>query len=125
MFRSLIFISLFFSLFGFHTHAMIEINPNSKLIAAVLEVDGKVEIWINSRKHWNEERSLTDSYSADEKAEVDQVTDWLKLCSRAESQYELCRPGKSINGIKTVLMRVGVMIDPEFQAWAETEMKDL
>lgn len=95
----------------------------SQLIAAVLEIDGNFEIWINTRDNWNTRGSLVGSYTEEEQILIEQVTDKTNLCNLAESQYEPCRPGRTKAQIVTELTLAGVPIDPGFQQWAEDELK--
>jgi len=95
----------------------------SHFIAAVIESENEIEVWINTRAHWMSEGALTDSYSSKESRSVDKITDVLNLCNLAESTYSPCGEGRSIKQIKKDLESVCVQIQPEFQTWAEKEIK--
>ena len=103
---------------------MIEINDNSNFIAAVLEVDGNIEVWLNTRQHWNERGSLVSFYPEKLESEVELILDVVKLCSLQESIFEPCRNDRDLAKIKTQLLRMGVMLEPDFQSWAEKEIAD-
>lgn len=93
------------------------------LIAAVVPSDSGIEIWINTFEHWKFKRSLADHYSKEEQSFVDQVTEKAQLCNLMESIYEPCREGRGLEQVKRDLIKAGVRIDPEFQSWAEKEIK--
>lgn len=96
----------------------------SHLIAAVIKSDSGIEVWINTRKHWNSRKSLIDSYSENDAKLVDQITDKVSLCNLAESTYEPCIAGRSISKISNELKAVCVNVDPAFQRWAQAEIKE-
>lgn len=113
------------TIFSTSAFAIIELDPNSKLIGAVVEVDGKFEIFINSRHVWQTEQRLTDGYSEEEQKLVEVVVSQLRLCNLMESTYEPCRSTdyENIREIKTALMRAGVMVEKDFQLFMENEVK--
>lgn len=105
--------------------ALIELDPNSKLIGAVVEVEGQFEIFINSRQVWQTEQRLTDGYSEEERELVEAVISRLRLCNLMESTYEPCRSTdyENIREIKTALMKAGVMVEKDFQLFMENQVK--
>jgi len=98
-------------------------DSKSEFLAAVLDVEGRIEVWINTRENWDARGALVDSYSESEAEKVDKITDAVKLCNLAESQYEPCREGRSVSQIKAELKRACVQIDSDFQTWAEAEIE--
>lgn len=104
--------------------AIVELDfGHTKYIAAVLETEAGIEVWINTRKFWNEEKTLIGSYSEEEAAEVEKIVEKSNLCNLAESQYEPCRPVKNLKVVEIALMRAGIEIDSKFQSWAEKEIR--
>lgn len=99
-------------------------DNNSEFIAAVLDVEGSIEVWINTREHWNKNGSLVDSYSRSEATKVNDIIDSVNLCNLAESQYSDCGHERSVKQLKQELEQACVQIDPEFQRWAEDEVKN-
>jgi len=96
-------------------------NPDSKYIAAVINLHGVIEVLINPRSFWNEEKRLIDSYTEEQMLEVEEITTKVKLCNLMESIYEPCDSKQTIEMVKESLTRIGVSIDKEFQEWAEKE----
>lgn len=97
---------------------------SSDFIAAVVVFEGDVEIWLNSRNHWEAHGGLTDNYTEEEWEVVSVITEEARLCNLAESSYDVCGRPLSIEQIKALLVSVGVEIDPAFQAWAESEVAE-
>ena len=82
--------SVFVLLISFFLSATAQAKP-SPLIYAVTIEDETTYIYINSRAHWDESGNLTDSYSEEEDALVDELTTQANLCNASESTYEPCR----------------------------------
>ncbi len=95
----------------------------SALIAAVVDVDGQILVFINSRDEWNRNHRLTDTYSEAEQLLVDDLTDQLSLCNEMESTYSPCKPGLSAEGVRTQLRRAGVEVHQEFEQWMTEEFQ--
>jgi len=121
MVRSFVGLLVFSSLYLVNTCFAICEPGNTYYIAAILKTEGNVEIWINTRDHWVKNKSLVDSYSAEEEIKVAKITDKLNLCNLAESQYELCKPGRTILEVEGDLLAECVENDRDFQVWAENE----
>lgn len=98
-------------------------DSKSEFLAAVLDVDGNIEVWINTRENWDARGALVDSYTEAEAEKVDIITDAVKLCNLAESQYEPCRDGRTVSQIKAELKKACVEVDSDFQVWAEAEIE--
>ncbi len=110
-------------LIGIFSIAHVIVDPNSKYIAAVLESGEGVEIWINTRKHWELKQSLIDGYETEQDwQEVNEITDKLSLCTLADAQFEPCRNDRSIEELEKGLLSQGVMLPEEFKIWAEGEL---
>lgn len=77
---------------------------------------------MNTREHWLSDHVLTDVYTEEEQILVEKILDQTNLCSLMESIYEPCRGNRTPEQIKVDLIKAGVEIDPEFQAWAEIEI---
>jgi len=121
--KCLIMLMIVLNLISLSANALIELDfGNTKYIAAVLKVDDQIEVWINTRAHWNEEGCLIDSYSSEDQKEIDEIKDIVGLCGLQESVYEPCRSGQSQDDITLLLMSAGVEIDSDFQAWAQKEI---
>ncbi len=107
----------------FFAYGMIELDwGNTPFIAAVVKTDYYTEVLINTRAHWVKYGSLTDSYTVEERIEVEKIVDRVNLCNLQESIYEPCQSGRTVEEIKIDLMRAGVEVDKKFQEWAEKEI---
>jgi hypothetical protein len=94
----------------------------SILIAGVVEQDGLIQIFINSREVWQTDHTLVDSYSDEEMVLVDEITDKLNLCNLMESTYEPCKEGRTPHQIRAELNSIGVEVNPQFEAWITKEV---
>lgn len=94
----------------------------SLLIAGVVEQDGLIQVFINSREVWQADHTLVDSYSNEEMVLVDEVTGQLNLCNLMESTYEPCQEGRTPSQIREELNSVGVEVNPLFEAWITQEV---
>lgn len=114
-----------FSLFSaFQSHAGPKKNlKKSILIAAVVESDEQIQIFINTRAEWTSAQRLTDSYSKKEQLLVEQITDKLNLCNLEESTFEPCTAGRTVLEIKKQLENSGVEVDISFEQWIAREIQ--
>ncbi|MFP5520724.1 MAG: hypothetical protein ACLGGX_12535 [Bdellovibrionia bacterium] len=90
-------------------------------LAAVVEVEGSIQVWINPKSFWLKNGHLTDSYSEEEAELIEDMVDAANLCNLMESTYEPCRSGTSVKSVKQRLLEVGFILDTDFQDWAEQE----
>lgn len=95
----------------------------SKLIAAVVEYEGYILVFINTRSEWTSAHRLTDSYTEKEQLLVDQITDKLNLCNLEESTFEPCKEGRSVADLKQQLENSGVEVEPSFEQWITQEIQ--
>lgn len=115
----LIFVSTIFSI---QSNARPRNIKNSTLLAAVLDVDGGIQIFINTRKEWTSSHRLTDSYTENEQMLVDRLTENLSLCNLEESTFEPCTEGRSVIDLKKQLENSGVEVEPSFEQWIAREI---
>lgn len=95
------------------------------LVAAVVQIpEGDIEVWFNSREEWLRDGSLSDGHEDGYYEVLERVVDEAGLCNSMEDTYTPCREGRSLEQIKADLARAGVSLDPDFQAWAEQEVRD-
>lgn len=118
--KSLLIIILALQVIFTSAFALSELDlGNTKFIAAVVETEYGIEIWLNTRTCWVADGCLIDSYPSYELDEVENIKDSAGLCELQESVYEPCQSGRTVEEIKMSLMKAGVEIDKEFQNWAE------
>ncbi len=123
MLKKISLISFLLLTFFYEANSIVELDfGNTKFIAAVLETEDGIEVWLNTRKHWVDKKSLISGYDEDDLVEVENVINQVNLCNLAESQYEPCSGNRTSKEIKFQLMQVGVEIDSSFQAWAKTQI---
>lgn len=111
------FLSVLVSL-GFSVFAQ-----GSDLIYAVSEREGSLEVYINTLQVWKVEKRLTDSYSEEDQALVDDVTNIANLCNLMESTYEPCQPisKKDLIAKLEALKSKGLKFDDGFQKFINRE----
>mgnify|MGYP001566811080 CR=1 FL=1 len=118
--------SVFVLLISFFLSATAQAKP-SPLIYAVTIEDETTYIYINSRAHWDESGNLTDSYSEEEDALVDELTTQANLCNASESTYEPCRgtvtPAELMKKMGAY-EALGLGYEQDFQEFMELETGD-
>ncbi len=113
-----------------------KIKGSERFTAAVIYADENketMEVWLNTKEAWQEKGALTDGYYGEDNDVAEKIVDAVRLCNLAESQYEACKQGRTMDQIKTDLAAVGVEVRMEectsqdnetsFQCWAQEEIK--
>lgn len=94
------------------------------MLAAFVEDEDGIEVWLNPKAYWKKHESLIDSYTENQQKLVTKIADKANLCNAAESMYEPCKAGRSLEQVKKDTLAAGAEFDEKFQEWAEKISKE-
>lgn len=94
------------------------------ILAAFVEDEDGIEVWLNPKTYWKKDQGLIESYTENQAKLVAKITDKANLCNAAESIYEPCKPGRTLAKVKADTLKAGAQFDESFQAWAEKVSKE-
>lgn len=94
------------------------------ILAAFVEDEDGIEVWLNPKAYWKKHESLIDSYTENQEKLVAKIADKANLCNAAESIYEPCKAGRTLAQVKKDTLKAGAEFDEGFQAWAEKTAKE-
>lgn len=96
-----------------------EPNASVAILAAVIQGEEEIEVWLNPKKHWQDHKNLTAHYTEAEERAVEKITEAAKLCNLSESVYGPCPQGRTVAQVKADVLRAGAQFEQGFQAFAD------
>jgi hypothetical protein len=109
---------ILFSLVTGITYASCPVKTH--FIAAVMESEAEIQVWINTRGHWEKTGYLVDHYTDKERQQLSPILEYANLCEIEESVFAPCSGAGSSSVIIKQLQEKCIPVEPDFQRWAES-----